>query len=138
MWLWKGSNFLIMQFISTKYHAIIDYLMGAALISIPFLFYTWDNSIAMQILAIAGGSVILYSLATRYEYSLFKMISMKFHLTLDIFVGLMLIISPWMFGFAGDVFMPHITFGILQIVIVAFSSTTRAHQLYTGPYHNKF
>ena len=129
---------MFVQFISTKYHAIIDYLMGVSLICIPFMFYNWDNSVQMQVLVVSGAFILFYSLVTRYEYSLFKMISIRFHLTLDVFTGIMLIISPWMFNFFQEVFIPHVTLGILQIAIVAFSSTTRAHQLYTGPYHNKF
>jgi len=102
------------------------------------MFYNWDNSVQMQVLVVSGAFILFYSLVTRYEYSLFKMISIRFHLTLDVFTGIMLIISPWMFNFFQEVFIPHVTLGILQIAIVAFSSTTRAHQLYTGPYHNKF
>lgn len=127
-----------MQFISTKYHAIIDYLMGAAMICTPWLFYEWDNSIQMQVLLISGLIILFYSLITRYEYSLFKMISVRFHLTLDVFMGIGLIVSPLVFNFYETVFIPHVCFGVLQIGIVAFSSSTRGHQLYTGPYHDKF
>jgi hypothetical protein len=126
-----------MQFISTKYHAVLDYIIGTALICTPWIFYKWDNSLPMWVLSFAGIWLISYSLVTRYEYSLLKIIPMPFHLTLDMALGMGLIGSPWFFGFENQLWIPHIGFGLMQILITIFSSPKRAHQLYTG-YHAKY
>jgi hypothetical protein len=52
---------------------------------------------------------------TNYELGVVKTLSMKTHLTLDIMSGIFLAASPWIFGFADTVYMPHLIFGILEI-----------------------
>ncbi len=104
-----------MKIISTKVHGILDYLMGVILIASPWLFNFADGSAKMWIPIILGGSALVYSLMTNYELGVVKTLSMKTHLTLDIMSGIFLAASPWIFGFADTVYMPHLIFGILEI-----------------------
>lgn len=46
-----------------------------------------------------GISIIVYSLLTRYELSVAKLIPMPVHLGIDAPGGILLIASPWLFGF---------------------------------------
>lgn len=104
-----------MRFINSKTHGIMDYSMALLLIVSPFLFGFWQDGTAGWILIILGGGLFLYSLFTDYEVGFSKSISLKTHLTLDVISGIFLAVSPWLFGFADQVFLPHLIFGLLEI-----------------------
>lgn len=87
----------------TKLHGYMDYLMGVALLLLPFTFYFPDGA-ATTILVILGAGTIVYSLITDYELGLFKLLPMKVHLGIDLLAGIFLIASPWLFAFADEVY----------------------------------
>src|SRR5687767_11150337 len=97
-----------MKIISTRVHGVLDYLMGALLIAAPWLFDFARNGAETWVPVILGAGAILYSLMTDYEYSVSRSISMKTHLNLDLFSGIFLAASPWIFGFNDYVYMPHL------------------------------
>ena len=110
-----------MQLIPTRIHGILDYLMGALLIVSPWLFGFADEGAARWIPIILGAGVILYSLVTDYELAIARMIPMPVHLALDAGGGLLLAASPWLFGFADRVWVPHLVFGLLEIGAAAMT-----------------
>lgn len=104
-----------MRIISTKMHGVLDYLVGIFLIVSPWIFNFADGGAKMWIPIILGAGALVYSLMTNYELGVFKTLSMKTHLTLDLLSGILLAASPWIFGFADTVYMPHLILGILEI-----------------------
>jgi hypothetical protein len=104
-----------MRFIPTQIHGIMDYLMGALLIAAPWLFGFAAGGAETWVPVILGVGVIIYSIFTNYELGLVKSLSMGTHLGLDIAGGLVLAVSPWLFGFADFVWVPHVVFGLLEI-----------------------
>jgi hypothetical protein len=74
--------------ISTKTHGILDYLSAPMLVALPRLLQ-WDNKLT-NILTGAGLGALGYSVVTRYELGLFKLLPMKWHLALDMMSGAML------------------------------------------------
>lgn len=120
-----------MRMIPTKVHGYLDYAMGALLIAAPWLFDFARGGAETWVPVILGAGTILYSLFTDYELGVSKGISMGTHLTLDLAGGLLLAISPWLFGFADFVYVPHLVLGILEI---GASLMTRRDPAY-GPGH---
>ncbi|HET8855741.1 MAG TPA: SPW repeat protein [Salinimicrobium sp.] len=104
-----------MRFIETKAHGMLDYLMGVLLIISPWLFDFDNGGAAQWIPMILGFSTIFYSIITNYELGLLKIISMKTHLMIDLFSGILLAVSPWLFGFAELVYLPHLILGLAEI-----------------------
>lgn len=104
-----------MRFIPTRLHAILDYLLGAVMIVLPWLADFAAGGAETWIFVILGAGVILYSLFTDYEYALSRNIPMPTHLGLDIAGGVVLAASPWLFGFADFVYWPHVIFGALEV-----------------------
>lgn len=102
--------------ISTRVHGILDYVMGIFLIVAPFLFGFADGGIKMWIFVIIGVSVLSYSLITAYERGVISILSMKTHLWLDGLGGLLLLLSPWIFGFSHEVYLPHLIIGMVEIL----------------------
>lgn len=104
-----------MRFISTRTHGVLDYLMGALLIAAPWLFGFAYGGTETWVAVALGIGVIVYSLLTRYELGLFRMLPMSVHLVLDFMSGALLAASPWLFGFDGIVTVPHVAFGLLEM-----------------------
>lgn len=108
--------------ISPFVHGIIDYLYGVSLICTPWVFGLDENGAETFILYIAAAIVFTYSLLTKYQLSIAKIISMKTHLFLDGMVSSFLLAYPWMFGFARKNYLPHVLFGAAGFVVILLSS----------------
>ena len=92
-----------MRFIPTKVHAVLDYVVAIALILAPTIFmFDEVGGAAVIIPRILGVGLILYSLFTRYELGLVKVIGMPVHLVFDVLASVFLIASPFLFGFSDD------------------------------------
>lgn len=104
-----------MRFISTKTHGYLDYAMGLLLIVAPWLFNFARGGAGTWVLVILGASAIVYSLLTDYELGASRQISMRTHLGLDLFSGILLAASPWLFGFSDYVYLPHLILGLAEI-----------------------
>jgi len=111
--------------IPTRTHAIIDYVMGALLIIVPFVFnFGAVSSAALWVPVVVGLAILGMSLITAYELSLAKLIPMPIHLGADVLAGLLLAASPWLFGFAEQLWLPHLVLGIAELGIALL---TRRH-----------
>ena len=104
-----------MKFIDTKTHGFLDYIVGLFLIVAPWVFGLDPATAEGMIFIIMGAGVVVYSLITSYELGLIRVLSMKTHLTLDVLSGILLAASPWLFGFADRVYLPHLIIGIMEI-----------------------
>jgi hypothetical protein len=113
-----------MKFISTRTHGILDYLVGAIMIGGPWLFGFARGGAETWIFVILGLGAVLYSLFTDYEFSLVRAIPMRTHLLLDIMSGVLLFLSPWLFGFHDAVSGPHHFFGIVEILAAICTRAT--------------
>jgi len=113
------------QFIPTKVHGALDYIVGLALIGAPWIFgFAEVGGPAVIIPMILGIGLIVYSLFTKYEWGAVKLIGMPVHLIFDVVASLFLIASPFLFGFyteAPNVWVPHVVVGIAVILVVLFS-----------------
>ncbi len=103
-----------MRFIPTRVHGMLDYLMGAVLILAPWLL-DFDDTAAIWVPVVLGAGVIVYSLLTDYELGIARVIPMATHLILDIAGGLVLAVSPWIFQFSDEVWVPHLVLGLLEV-----------------------
>ncbi len=114
------------QFIPTKVHGVLDYIVGAALIAAPWVFGFADQGGAAVIIPmVLGVGLILYSLFTKYEWGAIRVLGMPYHLVFDVLASLLLAASPWLFGFydpsALNVWLPHVVVGVAVIIVVIFS-----------------
>ncbi|GJD66263.1 SPW repeat domain-containing protein [Methylobacterium frigidaeris] len=112
-----------MRFIPSRIHAILDYGAGLVLIALPYLLGFADGTAAQYVMQAVGAALLLMSLCTDYELSAVKLIPLPVHLGADVAAGLLLVVSPWLFGFADRVTWPHVVMGVLEI---GAGLTTRA------------
>jgi hypothetical protein len=118
-----------MRFIPTRVHGIVDYVMGVLLIIAPWILGFNRGGAETWVPVVLGAGVIVYSLLTRYELGVARVIPMPVHLWLDVAGGALLAVSPWLFGFADQVWMPHVILGILEIGVAVFTQTAPALQV---------
>ena len=103
--------------IDTRTHGIIDYVTGALLIIAPYLFGFATGGIEQWLPQVLGAMIIVMSLLTRYELSAAKVIPLNVHLGVDVVGGILLAVSPWLFGFADLIWWPHLLVGLMEIVV---------------------
>jgi SPW repeat-containing protein len=109
-----------MRFIPTKFHAPLDYIVGAVLIAGPWIFQYSDSGAATAISIVLGIGLIAYSLFTNYELGLWKVAPMAVHNLIDVVAGALLVASPWLFGFADDganFWAPFVVIGVAAIFL---------------------
>lgn len=104
-----------MRFIPTRIHGMLDYAMGPLLIVAPWLFGFARGGAETWVPVALGVGALLYSLMTDYELGVARVISVPTHLGLDGAAGLLLAVSPWLFGFAEVVWVPHLVLGLLEL-----------------------
>ena len=110
---------------------MLDYAVGALLIVAPWLLGFAAGGAETWVPVILGAAAIVYSLFTDYELGVVRIIPMRTHLGVDAASGVLLAASPWLFGFAGLVFLPHLVLGLVEIAVTA--TTERAPYLRRGP-----
>ena len=106
-----------MGVIPTRIHGVIDYVMGVLLLASPWLFnFNFaDNAAATWVPVVIGLLILGTSLMTAYELGLIKVIPMPAHLVADMGAGAILLVSPWLFGVADEVWVPHVVLGVAEI-----------------------
>jgi hypothetical protein len=62
-----------------------------------------DGGPEQRVPVILGMGVIAYSLVTDYELGIARLIPMSVQLGLDLLSGILLAMSPWLSGFADDI-----------------------------------
>jgi hypothetical protein len=105
-----------------RIHGFLDYLMGLALVVIP-LAYNFGAGAQTWLPVLLGGGMIVYSLLTDYELGAAELIGMPAHLILDAMGGLLLAASPWLFGFAWEIWVPHVVLGLAEVGAAIFTRT---------------
>lgn len=115
-----------MRFIPTRIHGMLDYGMGVILIVAPWLLGFARGGAETWLPVVLGVGAILYSLFTDYELGMVRKLSMPTHLTLDGLSGALLAVSPWLFGFAEYVWLPHLVLGLLEVGAAIFTQKVPA------------
>ena len=120
------------KFIPTKVHGVLDYVVGIALIAAPWLFqFNEVGGAAVVIPVVLGIGLIVYSIFTKYELGIVKVLSMPYHLIIDLLAAAVLALSPFIFGFYDanndNQWLPHVVVGIVVILVVIFSQTQPAN-----------
>jgi hypothetical protein len=111
------------QIISTKVHGMEDYAVGALLIAAPWIFSFADGTAAQWVSVIIGVAILGLSMLTRYELGLYGLVPMPMHIMIDVGAAILLIVSPWLFGFSGRVYLPHVIVGLIIVASGVMSKT---------------
>jgi hypothetical protein len=114
-----------MRFIPTRFHAPLDYIVGAVLIAAPWIFQFSEDTAATAISVVLGIGLIAYSLFTNYELGIWKVAPMAVHNLIDIVAGAVLALSPWLFGFADEGANYWVPFVVIGVAAIFLGLTTK-------------
>jgi hypothetical protein len=110
-----------MKVISSTVHGVLDYVAGISWMMSPWLFGFSSSDPETGVPVITGALMILYSLLTDYKAGLFEIIPMRTHIKLDKAGAIILMASPWVFGFASYTWLPHVLMGLIQFIIASLT-----------------
>lgn len=127
-----------MRFIPTRFHGVLDYIVGIFLIVAPWVLDFSEHDAATWTMVIAGIIVLLQTAMTDFELGLIRRIPMRNHLMMDFMLGVLLALSPWLFGFSDYVYLPHLILGIFSILASLTTHRVPSHSYnaeHTSPDH---
>lgn len=91
-----------LKFITPNMHGVLDYIVGATLITAPFVLGLGASSpVAIWLSVATGIAVIVMSLITDYRFSLARIIPFWLHLSVDGAAAIVFALAPLIFGFTG-------------------------------------
>ena len=118
-----------MRKMGMRAHGFLDFFIGLLLIISPAVWRLPPQ--APEALTPIGVGIALlgYSLLTDYQFGVFRIISMPAHLLLDLATGIVLALSPWMFGFSTETWLLHLLGGVILIVISLLTNPRPVYHL---------
>lgn len=88
--------------ITRRQHGAIDYAYGAIVALLPELVKFKDAKTPTTLCRTLATGAFAYSLLTKAEWGVAKVIPFKTHLTIDFTTSLFAIGAPWLLGFSGN------------------------------------
>ncbi len=90
------------RFVTKTIHAYLDYPVAFALMALPFLLgLGTSHPLALTISPVIGVAALILTVLTDHHLGLIKVLPYKFHLAVDLAVGLLFLALPFVFGFSG-------------------------------------
>lgn len=120
-----------MRFIPTRFHGILDYVVGIVFILAPWLFGFSGVASATWVIVAAGVLALVQTVFTDFEVGLVRKIPMQTHLMVDFGLGVILALSPWMFNFSDQVYVPHLIGGVFAILASLTTHRVPSHSYKT-------
>jgi len=83
-------------------HAAIEPIAATVLIAAPWIFRFSDVKAATVISIAVGVSMLLAGAMTRWRFAIVRVVPLRTHFIMDLLLGLVLIVAPFVFGFSGN------------------------------------
>lgn len=90
------------RFITKTMHAFLDYPVALSLMVAPFLLGLGSsNELALWLAVGTGVAAFILTLLTDHKLGVFRVLPYSIHLAVDALVGVVFLLAPIVFGFAG-------------------------------------
>ncbi len=90
------------RFVTKQIHAYLDYPVAIALMVLPFLLGLGaSNPLALVIAPVVGITAFLLTVFTDHQLGIVRVLPYRFHLAVDLAVGVVFLILPFALGFSG-------------------------------------
>jgi hypothetical protein len=99
-------------------HAAIEPFMAILIIAAPWIFGFSDVGEAQAVCIVVGVLMLITGSMTDWRMSLFRAISLRMHLMMDLVLGLVLIVSPFVLGYGdqGGATRFQVIVGVLELM----------------------
>jgi hypothetical protein len=120
-------------FIPTAIYGVLNYILSLTLIASPWLFGLVNiSSAALLIPIFIGWLQLIMAIFVDNETGFVKQFPMQIHLVLDVAMGFILMVSPWLYTFSSKAFLPELLLGGLLFCMGIF---TKKSPFLTKPHH---
>ncbi len=90
------------RFVTRSVHAYLDYPIAIALMVLPFVLgLGQSNPLALWLSVVTGAAAFALTVLTDHHLGIWRVLPYKFHLAVDLLVGITFLFAPSMFGFSG-------------------------------------
>ncbi len=119
-------------FISTAFYGVVNYILALVLIAAPWLFNLVNISSAALFLPIyIGWLQLIMAIFSKSETGFIKQFPLQIHNVLDVFMGFILLISPFLYTFSSKAWVPEVVLGGLLMIMGIFNKKSP----FTNPTH---
>ena len=90
------------RFVTKTIHAYLDYPVALALMTLPFLLGLGSEMpLALWLSVVTGVAAFVLTVLTDHHLGIIRVIPYRIHVAVDLVVGLIFLIAPFLFGFSG-------------------------------------
>lgn len=109
-------------FISTAVYGVLNYIVALTLIASPWLFgFVNVSSAALLLPMYVGWLQLIMAIFSNSETGFIKQFPLTIHNVLDVLMGFVILVSPWLYTFASKVFWPQLILGGLLFCMGLFT-----------------
>ena len=91
-----------LRFVTRNIHAYLDYPVALALMGLPFILgLGQSNPMALWLSVITGAAAFVLTVLTDHHLGVWRVLPYKFHLAVDLIVGITFLFAPSLLGFSG-------------------------------------
>ncbi len=91
-----------LRFVTRSVHAYLDYPVAVALMVLPFVLELGQsNPLALWLSVVTGAAAFVLTVLTDHYLGIWRVLPYKFHLAVDLLVGITFLFAPSLFGFSG-------------------------------------
>ena len=117
------------RFVTKEIHACLDYPVAIALIALPFLIGLGaSNALALLISPVVGIAALVLTIFTDHHLGVFRVLPYRFHLSVDLAVGVLFLALPFVLGFTGVDAVYYWANGAAVVAVIGLSKPERAVQ----------
>lgn len=116
-----------LRFVTRTIHAYLDYPVAIALILLPFVLGLGQSSpMALWLSVITGVAAFVLTVLTDHHLGIWRVLPYKFHLAVDLIVGITFLFAPSLFGFTGIDALFYWLNGAAVVVVISLSAPEQA------------
>ncbi len=121
-------------FLSTTFYGVLKYIVSLTLIASPWLFGLVDVSSAALFLPIYFGWLqLIMAIFSDNKAGIIKQFPIQTNMVIDVVMGFVLMVSPWLYTFSSKAFWPELLLGGLLFCLGIF---TKKSPFLTRPHHS--
>lgn len=115
-----------LRFVTRSVHAYLDYPVAFALMILPFVLgLGQSNPLAFWLSVITGIAAFVLTVLTDHHLGIWRVLPYKFHLAVDLIVGITFLCAPSILGFSGLDAVYYWLNGAAVVLVISLSAPER-------------
>jgi len=112
------------RFVTRNIHAYLDYPVAFALMVLPFVLGLGEsNPLALWLSVVTGVAAFVLTVLTDHHLGIWRVLPYKFHLAVDLAVGLVFLAAPSLLGFSGLDAIYYWVNGAAVVAVISLSAS---------------